>query len=122
MERLFKTITDLKWTIERECDTTYRLQKFSSAGQDFNIFVDSEGDNPELFIENLFACYENFDISYETYLWLDGSGHGRDGAPWDMRDLYNDMEECHESIYSLYRVLSRLDLDEELDDEESTVA
>lgn len=30
-------------------------------------------------------------MSYETYIWLDDTGHGRNGAPYDMIDVYNDM-------------------------------
>lgn len=40
-------------------------------------------------------------IAKETYTCLDHSGHGINGAPYDMRDVYNDMEECQDEIEKL---------------------
>ena len=34
----------------------------------------------------------SFDVSEETYVWLDHFGHGKNGAPYDMKDCYEDME------------------------------
>lgn len=64
----------------------------SPAGQDFNVEVNIESpyDIPEHLDE--FICA--FDISEETYCWLDSFGHGTNGAPYDMRDVYDDMEWC----------------------------
>ena len=44
-------------------------------------------------------------MCYETYLWLDSDGHGKNGAPYDMKDLYEDMEACREIIYELYEIV-----------------
>ena len=54
-------------------------------------------------IDNLNSIYADFDCSEETYLWLDSTGHGTNGAPYDMKDLYEDMEACQEMIMELYR-------------------
>ena len=40
----------------------------------------------------LYTWFDNYDVSYETYIWLDDSGHGSNGAPYDMKDVYEDME------------------------------
>ena len=76
----------------------------SPCGQDFNICLvlnkDAEYDEISGAISEY---YDNFDVSYETYLWLDEWGHGKNGAPYDMRDLYNDMEACEDKIYELYQ-------------------
>ena len=45
--------------------------------------------------------YSDFDVSRETYLWLDDTGHGKNGAPYDMIEVYHDMEECEELIQEL---------------------
>lgn len=104
--KLMKQIENLDWRVnkEREDSTCLELQKYSPAGQDFFITIDTENDR-DIFLENLYSYYENYDISYETYLWLDELGHGRNGAPYDMRDLYNDMEACEQMVYDLYHSL-----------------
>lgn len=87
-----------------EGNGVYNFGKYSSAGQDFNFSIDI-GENQEEFANNILDYYNNFDVSEETYLWLDGSGHGRDGAPYDMKDVYEDMEECKGFIYELYEIV-----------------
>lgn len=43
-------------------------------------------------LKNDLADYINdFDVSYETYLWLDECGHGKNGAPYDMKDVYENV-------------------------------
>ena len=83
----------------------FEFSKFSPAGQDFNIGIDGVED-----IESLVALtykkYVDFDVSEETYLWLDESGHGKNGAPYDMKDLYEDMEACEQMILELHDELS----------------
>lgn len=105
LNRMLKKAEELGWKVDREQDSIYYFQKFSPAGQDFYFSVDTEN-NPDLFLSNLLSVYENFDVSYETYLWLDNTGHGRSGAPYDMKDAYEDMEACEEMIYSLWSKLS----------------
>lgn len=105
LQLLLKKVEELDWSIYDCDDNIYELGKCSSAGQDFNINVDTEND-PALFLDNLYKRYEDFDISEETYLWLDNSGHGANGAPYDMKDVYEDMEECRDNILELYNSLN----------------
>lgn len=84
------------------------FSKFSPAGQDFNIEIDlDEDDEIEEILGTIYERYDNFDPSEEAYLWLDGTGHGRNGAPYDMRDVYDDMEACQEMILELYDELNK---------------
>lgn len=103
---VIEEIKELGWNITLDNDQEAYFQRFSPAGQDFNFSVDTENDI-DSFINNIYERYENFDVSYETYLWLDEEGHGRNGAPYDMRDLYNDMESCEQSILELYNNLKK---------------
>lgn len=103
---LIEQIEKLGWNVTTdEDDLSYvNLQRFSPAGRDFNIEIEI-GDNKDTFIENLYEYYQNFDVSYETYIWLDDTGHGIKGAPYDMRDLYEDTEYCEQMILELYENL-----------------
>ena len=35
-------------------------------------------------------------------MWLDIDGHGKNGAPYDMRDVYDDMEAVNDMLWDLY--------------------
>lgn len=76
---------------------TYAFSKMSPAGQDFNFEV-GIGDNIEDFLNIVDNYYQNFDVSYETYLWLDNTGHGENGAPYEMEDVLEDMKACEQYI------------------------
>jgi len=103
MKNIINKIEGLDWNVNKYEDSL-ELSRYSSAGQDFSINV-SIGEDKDDFLSNLYEVYENFDVSYETYLWLDSTGHGTNGAPYDMMDVYKDMEECEEGILELYNEL-----------------
>lgn len=76
---------------------TYMFSKISPAGQDFNFEVDI-GCDIEDFYNIVDDYWQNFDVSYETYLWLDDTGHGKIGAPHEMEDVLEDMKACEQYI------------------------
>lgn len=107
-----KTIKDLSrtaetfgWTLTLDDNMpptqTFLLSKTSPCGQDFNAYLMTTNYDAETLCDSLRQYIDNFDVSYETYLWLDTSGHGMNGAPYDMRDLYDDMESCKEMMQEL---------------------
>ena len=86
LNKMIQIAQGLNWTI-KEYEDYYFIQKYSPADQDFFIEIDKEWvNNIHDFIAELNDRYESFDISEETYLWLDETGHGKNGAPYDMRD------------------------------------
>ena len=89
---------DLDWYITIN-DDWFTFEKYSSAGQDF--YIELEANNFKSLYNGLDNYCNNFDISYESYLWLDSSGHGKKGAPYEMIDVYRDMEECKEMACEL---------------------
>lgn len=34
----------------------------------------------------------DIDVDYETYLWLGNDGHGKNGAPYHIKDILSDVE------------------------------
>lgn len=103
MNEVLNKIRELGWSIE-EYEENYELGIYSSAGQDFSMIVEKD-DDIKYFIGNIYKVYSDFDVSYETYLLLDETGHGTDGAPYDMKEVYEDMKWCEEAIYELYEDL-----------------
>lgn len=104
VQMLFDKAEEMGWSRYHYNDNVYGFGKYSSAGQDFNISLDTEGD-PALFLNNIYERYSNFDVSEEASYWLDEFGHGKSGAPYDMKDVYEDMEECRDNILELYNGL-----------------
>lgn len=113
-----KTIADLVkiaeadgWKIDYELNDSGNsyiyLNQDSPAGQDFQVELVFDGSAEptkqftEGFIEALAKYIEEYDVCYETYIWLDSSGHGKNGAPDDMMDVYNDMLECKKMMETL---------------------
>lgn len=76
--------------------------KYTDYGQDFSFDIDvaSEDDIVHIWHE-IDKYYENYDVLYEAYLWFDSDGHGQNGAPYEMIDVYNDMKQCEGYIKEL---------------------
>lgn len=104
IEKLLSYAESHDWYIDH-IDGGIILSKYSPDGQDFSFFIPDEG-TAEDFLENIEDYYRNYDVSYEAYLWLDEDGHGKNGAPYDMRDLYDDMECCRDNVGDLYDYLT----------------
>lgn len=47
------------------------------------------------------SAYDNYDVSYETYIWLDDTGHGSNGAPHEMKDVLSDKKEWENKLSEL---------------------
>ena len=102
-EKLIREIQNHGYSISFDDNGQITFRKYSPAGQDFSFTVD--GSTLVELANNIYDYYENYDISYEAYLWLDEWGHGKNGAPYDMKDVYEDMEECERYIYDLYEII-----------------
>lgn len=101
IEKIKKEITEIaeslnfNITISEDEDVNISFAKTSSYGQDFNFEISVDKDASMIDIWKRLQSYQNnFDVSAEAYLWLDESGHGKNGAPFEMIDVYKDMEEC----------------------------
>jgi len=90
-EVIVKVSEGLDWNVQLD-DDGYCFSKYSNAGQDFNVEIAEK--KLEKIVNELNKRCENFDCSEETHAWLDDTGHGTNGAPHDMKDLYEDMESC----------------------------
>lgn len=92
--------------VENDKDTDVELSFLSPEGQDC-AFTIEKGNNIECFCNNIYDYYANFDVSYEAYIWLDSDGHGKNGAPDDMKDVYEDMEWCQNKIYDIFLIVQK---------------
>ena len=81
-------------TCQFESDgTTVLLETWSPEGQD--VFFEAQLEDPESceeFLEALKEHAANYDPDEEAALWLGSDGHGKNGAPYRMSDLLEDMQ------------------------------
>lgn len=84
----------------------FEFGKFSDCGRDFTFYIFFNTlDDISNIADKIYEYYEDFDVSYETYIWLDNFGHGMNGAPDDMLDVYNDTKQCEGFIEELYNAI-----------------
>lgn len=95
-------------------DGTVTLQFYSPEGQDCYYDIElSYFINQELPIDwSMLACdgisyCRDYDVSEQTMLWLDEFGHGKNGAPYDMKDVYEDFEWVKNRILTLVEIFNR---------------
>ncbi len=103
-EKLVKLIEEADFSITYEGDNSIYFGKYSPYGQDFGFSVEMT-DSIDGLACNIIDYYEDFDVSYESSLWIDESGHGKNGAPYELKDIIEDMESCEEYINELYHII-----------------
>ena len=104
-EKIVDVAESLGWRVEAYEDSV-EFHKFSPAGRDFGFAVNKV--EPEAVINGVDDFIEGFDVSYETSIWLDSSGHGVNGAPHDMEDVLADTNAIYEMLEDLYSTLEDL--------------
>ena len=111
-EKIIDIAHELHWEVL--CDKyCCELRKESPCGLEFffdiNVSPDfSDSENVSRFMANFHWQIRNFDPSYETSLYLDNTGHGNKAlkAPYDMKDVYNEMLLCKQMMIELYAALA----------------
>lgn len=93
MKKIIRWMEIAGWTVNRRetnANICYEISKLTPARGDDYIVIEIKEDREDLFIQELKGWIRSYDISEETYIWLDGFGHGENGAPYDMMDVYMD--------------------------------
>ena len=97
-------IYDIIGFVAEKYDCTFKhendyvlLEWYSTAGRDVCFEFDPETENKDV-VEILDDLVYNYDVNYETYIWLDNFGHGGKGAPEDIREILEDSEEILETL------------------------
>ena len=96
-EILQEVAEELGWKVYNN-ENSIELSKYTSAGQDFNFSIDK---NSILFKE-IKEYHDSYDPAEETMKWVDSTGHGINGAPDNLQDILNDMEEVKQNLKKLY--------------------
>mgnify|MGYP003305011821 CR=1 FL=1 len=92
-ERLGWSVTKDRYDIE--------LQFYTDYGQDFSFLVNRN----ECYVKQVYDYYNSFDPYENALLWVDDSVHGKNGAPYRLKDIITDMEEVEKELEKLYDAL-----------------
>ena len=109
-ERITTVAANLGWqvsTSRNENTVEFDFQQYTAKGQDFNVCIEMKDDDFDNFLQELEQYYESFDPDYEAYLWIGDDGHGKNGAPYYIKDIVADMEEAGKMIETLYETLKK---------------
>ena len=106
-KELMEAIENAEWAMTED-ERYYTFEIYSPAGQDFIFDIDkNEAVNLETLSSEIYGYYNCFDVDEATYIWLDESGHGRNGAPYNMEDVLKDMKWCENKIYELFIIIQK---------------
>lgn len=107
-KELMKAIENAGWNMTED-KTDYNFEIFSPAGQDFSFYIDKidKKDDLDTLSSEIYDYYNCFDVDEATYLWLDETGHGRNGAPYKMEAVLEDMKWCENKIYELFQIIQK---------------
>ena len=107
MNEFLELAEELDWTYSiseapNEGEVCVELEKESPNGQDFIATIRFEDGNEYDFIDSLRNYWQDFDPDEEATIWIGDDGHGRNGAPYRMREILDDMEDCKGMLRELY--------------------
>lgn len=91
--------------IENKC-VQFEFSQFTPAGQDFNFSAELRDRNPQTLVESIKEYYESFDPDAEACIWIGDDGHGKNGAPYHIKDIVDDMIAAEEMVYQFYLALN----------------
>ena len=95
---------------EQEKDiVVFEFSKYTPAGHDFSFSATMKDNSLDSLGDDIEEYFEHFDVDSEAYLWLDDNGHGKNGAPYRMRDVSADMEAAERYIESLLDAIRDID-------------
>lgn len=99
IEKYFENkLKDTEWKVsttinESKKQVEVSLEIWTPAGRDVCLEFDFKDKTTKEQISKMFQeYYESYDVSYETYLWLDNEGHGKNGAPYEMEKVLIDTQ------------------------------
>lgn len=109
IEQITAIAKQLGWQVETSTDkpnlVQFDFQQYTPYGQDFSFSVKMKGNDTDGLLQEVETYYEGFDPDYEAYLWIGTDGHGKNGAPYRIKDIVNDMEQVETMIETLYETL-----------------
>ena len=74
---------------------------------DFVFAIQCEEKSLQSFVIQLENYLKNFDVDYETSIWIGKDGHGINGAPYHIKDILDQMYLAKEQMAALLYEIKR---------------
>lgn len=106
IEQITTVATSLGWQVTSDTSVPnvveFEFSQYTPAGQDFDFCAEMKDNDPDNLLKEIEQYYEGYDPDYEAYLWIGTDGHGKNGAPYHIKDIVSDMEAAEAMINTLY--------------------
>ena len=102
-ERIEEIIDATLWSVYIDEDNhDVEFSTYTPAGQDFSFSIEVDEDNDLSDIADKINEYaDDFDVDYEASLWIGNDGHGKNCAPYHIKDIVKDMENAKKMMRKL---------------------
>lgn len=114
LEKYFEDkLKDTEWNVNttiNECkkQVEVSLEIWTPAGRDVCLEFEFKDKTTKEHISKTFQeYYESYDVSYETYIWLDNEGHGKNGAPYEMEKVLIDTQWVENELAELAYIFAK---------------
>lgn len=87
-------------------NTIFEFEKMIGT-QDFVFSISYEEKSLQSVVIQIENYLKNFDVDYETSLWIGKDGHGANGAPYHIKDILEEMYLAKEQISILLYEIKR---------------
>lgn len=87
-------------------NTTFEFEQMIGT-YDFVFAIQCEEKSLQSFVIQLENYLKNFDVDYETSIWIGKDGHGTNGAPYHIKDILDQMYLAKEQIAALLYEIKR---------------
>ena len=109
IEQITTVATSLGWQVTSDTSVPnvveFEFSQYTPAGQDFDFCAEMKDNDPDTLLKEIEQYYEGYDPDYEAYLWIGTDGHGKNGAPYHIKDIVSDMEAAEAMKNTLYETL-----------------
>ena len=114
IEKYFEDkLKDTEWNVnttinEGKKQVEVSLEIWTPAGRDVCLeFEFKDKTTKEQISKTIQEYYESYDVSYETYIWLDNEGHGKNGAPYEMEKVLIDTQWVENELAELAYIFAK---------------
>lgn len=110
-KQIVKLAKEIGWdtTIDEDKTENYSVFTFTLIKPyqlDFDFTVEAENNSMFSLLDNLAHYLSAYDVSEETYLYLDNQGHGKKGYPYDMEEVLKIFKYREDEISKLVEHLT----------------
>lgn len=93
---------------EQSCETVIEFENYTDAGQNLIVTIFVKDDSSRQDVANaIYEYWYSYDPDYEASLWIGSNGHGKNGAPYHISDIIDDMKNAENMIEELFIDISK---------------